>query len=90
MSPPVPCQPMPDQAGLSVDEEEMRRWSARLIERGYRQSTVDEWVFRIRSAYRNGVADAAMVDEGCAKYATTTRSGIRQALRELEEFRRSA
>lgn len=90
MSAPAPCRPMATRSGLPVDEDEMRRWLARLLDRGYAKSTAKLWISRIRTAYAHGVGDPDAVDIEFANYAHTTRSGFRQALRELDEFRRSA
>jgi len=90
MRAPTPGRPMPNRAGLPVDEEEMRRWLRRLCDREYRESTGKIWVSRIRTAYAHGVTDEGAVDAVFVNYANTTRCGMRQALRELDKFRRSA
>ncbi len=75
--------------GIPVDEDELRRWLARLCDRGYRESTAKIWISRIRTAYAHGVRDAAAVDVVFINLTGDSRSGFRQALRELDDFRRS-
>ncbi len=89
-STPAPCRPVPARAGLPVDEEEMRRWLARLLERGFKESTARLWVSRVRTAYAHGVDSPDAVDAAFENFANNTRCGMRQALRELDTFRRSS
>lgn len=81
---------VPARASLPVDEEEMLRWLRWLCDRGYKESTGKIWISRIRTAYAHGVKDEEVVDAVFVNYANTTRGGMRQALRELDKFRRSA
>ncbi len=88
-APAVSRSPRPGH-GLAVDEDEMRRWLVRLMERGYSEHTARVWISRIRIAYAHGVRDDGAVDAVLVSYANTTRSSIRQALRALAEFREVA
>lgn len=89
MSPPGPWRPIPARSGLPVDEEEMRRWVRWLAALGYQESTARNWVSRIRIAYAHGVTDEAGVDAGFPSYTSESRSVMRAAIRQLDEFRRS-
>lgn len=90
MSPPAPRRPTPAGNGIPVDEDELQRWRSWLVERGYSETTALLWLSRARKASARGVADEAGVDAAFPAFTSGTRSGFRQALRELGEFRRSA
>jgi hypothetical protein len=81
--------PTPARSALPVDEEEMRRWMRRLVALGYQESTARNWVSRIRIAYAHGVTDEAEVDAGFPGFTSESRSVMRAAIRQLDEFRRS-
>ncbi len=72
------------------NRRELRRWLARLLERGFKESTARLWISRIRTAYAHGIRDAAAVDTAFINFTGDSRSGFRQALRELDRFRRSS
>ncbi len=89
MSAPGPYRPIPARSSLPPDEEELRRWVRWLLALGYRESTVRNWVSRIRIAYAHGVTDEAEVDAGFPGFTSESRSVMRAAIRQLDEFRRS-
>lgn len=76
--------------GLPVDEDEMQRWARWLLRLGYQESTARNWVSRIRTAYAHGVSDETAVDAGFPNYTSESRAVMRSAIRQLDEFRRSA
>ncbi len=89
MSAPDPRRSTTAGNGIPVDEEELQRWRSWLVERGYSETTALLWLSRVRKASARGVADEAEVDAAFPAFTSGTRSGLRQALRELDAFRRS-
>lgn len=87
MSTPVPsCPPRP---GPAVDEEELSRFRAWLVDRGYAERTGKQFASRVRSAYAHGATspdDVDVVFTGCHR---SIRTGTRVALRALDSFRRA-
>ena len=67
----------------------MRRWARWLVALGFQESTARNGVSRIRIAYARGVTDEAEVDAGFPKFTSESRSVMRAAIRQFDEFRRS-
>ena len=86
---PASCRPETERPPIPVDEEELRRWRSWLVGRGYKETTALLWLSRVRTAHARGATDEAAVDAVFSSFPGGTRSGFRQALRGLDEFRRS-
>ncbi len=87
-APALSRRPRPGPA-LPVDEEEMRRWVLWLIARGYAESTARLWASKIRTAYAHGIGSPDAVGDEFLNWSSPLRSSLRQALRELDAFRRA-
>ena len=87
-APALSRRPRPE-GGLPVDEEELSRFRAWLVGRGYADETARIWACRIRRAYAFGVGSPDEVDAVFRRKPTPTRCGIRQALQNLDAFRRA-
>jgi hypothetical protein len=89
MSTPCPADRPRPEGGLPVDEEELSRFRAWLVDRGYADETARIWACRIRRAYAFGVGSPDEVDAVFMRKTTPTRCGIRQALQNFDAFRRA-
>ena len=89
MSTPALCR-RPGPAGLPVDEEEMRRWARWLGDARLPGEHGPELGLPIRTAYAHGVTDEAEVDAGFSTSPARAGPSCGTAIRELDEFRRSA
>ena len=87
-APALSRRPRPD-AGLPVDEEELSRFRAWLVGRGYADRTATTWACRIRRAYALGVGSPDDVDTVLWRHTNVTCTGLRQALQNLDAFRRA-
>lgn len=87
-APALSRRPRP-KGGLPVDEEELSRFRAWLVGRGYADRTAKTWACRIRRAYALGVGSPDEVDTVLWPHANPTRTGLRQALQNLDAFRRA-
>ncbi len=77
------------EAGLPVDEEELFRFRSWLVDRGYADRTAKTWACRVRKAYSLGVGSPDDVDTVLWCHMNPSRSGLRQALENLDAFRRA-
>lgn len=73
---------------LLIDDEELSRFRAWLVGRGYSERTVKLWAVKTRLAYRRGVICSADVDRVFSNYKQNTRCTLRQALQNFDVFRR--
>ena len=87
-APALSRRPRPE-GGLPVDEEELSRFQAWLVGRGYADRTATTWASRIRRAYALGVGSPDDVDTVLWCHMNPSRTGLRQALENLEAFRRA-
>ena len=77
------------EGGLPVDEEELSRFRAWLVGRGYADRTATEWIRRVRWAFAHGCAHPDDVDAVFWNLSQPRRSGFRQALGAFVESRRA-
>ncbi len=78
----------PVRPGIAVDEDEMRPWLRWLLERDFNENAARLWLSRIGTAYACGVTNEVVVDASFPTFTSGIRSELRQAFRELDEFRR--
>ena len=88
MSAPFPSRRLRPEGGLDLDEEELARFRAWLVGRGYAATTAQFWAARIRDAHAHGVDDPAAVDAAYPHHQQPTRAGLREALLRFDEFRK--
>lgn len=87
-TPPLSPRSRPE-GRLPIDEEELSRFRAWLVGRSYADRTARTWASRIRRAYALGVGSPDEVDTVLWRHTNVTRSGLRQALQNLDAFRRA-
>ena len=87
-APTLSRRPRPAGA-LPVDEEELSRFRAWVVARGYADRTATTWACRVRRAHALGVGSPDEVDTVLWRHMNPARTGLRQALQNLEAFRRA-
>ena len=84
MSPPAPSRPNP--AGAVLEADDLARFRAWLVGRGYAATTATLYATRVRNAHAHGVEDPAGVDAAYPHHQQPTRAGLREALLRFAEF----
>ncbi len=75
----------PNAAG-AVPEDDLERFRAWLVGRGYAEGTALLWSKRVENAHAHGVEDPAAVDAAYPHLSHKTRSCTRAALANFSEF----
>jgi hypothetical protein len=68
-------------------EEELARFRAWLVRRGYAGTTAGLWTARVRAAHEHGIHDPACVEAAFPYLALASRASLRSALRAFDAFR---
>ena len=70
-----------------VDDEDLTRFRAWLVGRGYSEGTARLWSKRVKSAHARGISEPEEVNSAYRNHQQLTRAGMREALQRFAEFR---
>ncbi len=83
----APAAPRTGAGAAPPTDEELARFRAWLVRRGYAGTTAGLWTARVRAAHGHGVQDPARVEVAFPHLALTSRASLRSALRAFTTFR---